>query len=307
MPAYVFACIFFSVCGILLLVMTSNLEEKYQECYKDVSDVTIALVVASIIFFCTNLVIIFQNKMDPRVRRRVKKIILPMRIIEIGMNIPLIFTICFRWNPFIATCHNTHDIFYRLYLGPYVILAGFELSFIAIVILTVILCGVFGCCKDPQLQEGNIEGGPEPGKPYVEEKTEVYTFQKLLEQLNLKEEEDEDMKCAICFDEYKEEHLLRKMPCDHFFHKDCIDQWMEKMATCPICNQDIRTAQSKFATDPILDPSSNPIDPPSDPILDPESNPPSDPILDPSSNPIDPPSDTIQPIDPNISVEIEGK
>jgi hypothetical protein len=42
--------------------------------------------------------------------------------------------------------------------------------------------------------------------------------------------------CLICMEKYKSGELKRKIPkCSHYFHKKCIDKWLKKKATCPIC------------------------------------------------------------------------
>ncbi|CAL9207985.1 unnamed protein product [Musa hybrid cultivar] len=46
----------------------------------------------------------------------------------------------------------------------------------------------------------------------------------------------EDAQCSICLGEYKEKEVLRVMPfCHHNFHLVCIDLWLQKQTTCPIC------------------------------------------------------------------------
>jgi len=45
--------------------------------------------------------------------------------------------------------------------------------------------------------------------------------------------------CCICFDDYKDKETVRTLPCLHFFHKECIDRWLFKSQTCPICKVDI--------------------------------------------------------------------
>lgn len=47
-------------------------------------------------------------------------------------------------------------------------------------------------------------------------------------------EEDENC-CAVCFDEYEERQMVRRLPCQHYFHQACIDKWMATHSTCPIC------------------------------------------------------------------------
>ncbi|OAY78423.1 RING-H2 finger protein ATL39-like [Ananas comosus] len=46
----------------------------------------------------------------------------------------------------------------------------------------------------------------------------------------------EDAQCSICLGEYEDKQVLRVMPaCHHNFHLSCIDVWLEKQSTCPIC------------------------------------------------------------------------
>ena len=48
--------------------------------------------------------------------------------------------------------------------------------------------------------------------------------------------------CCICCDEIKKNQLAYKTPCNHIFHKKCIQQWFDKSATfvptCPMCRKD---------------------------------------------------------------------
>lgn len=42
--------------------------------------------------------------------------------------------------------------------------------------------------------------------------------------------------CPICLSEYKPKDTLRTIPeCHHYFHSDCIDEWLRVNATCPLC------------------------------------------------------------------------
>jgi hypothetical protein len=42
--------------------------------------------------------------------------------------------------------------------------------------------------------------------------------------------------CLICIENYKFNELKRILPkCKHCFHKKCIDKWLKKSATCPVC------------------------------------------------------------------------
>lgn len=61
------------------------------------------------------------------------------------------------------------------------------------------------------------------------------------------DQETEDMKscCSICLSDYKDSEVLRVIPdCGHMFHVICIDQWLRRHATCPVC----RTCPQNLAT-----------------------------------------------------------
>ena len=53
-----------------------------------------------------------------------------------------------------------------------------------------------------------------------------------MEKLISKPIEDDDP-CSICLISYDNNKEITK--CNHEFHKDCIDRWLDKHNTCPIC------------------------------------------------------------------------
>ncbi|OAY28769.2 hypothetical protein MANES_15G089501v8 [Manihot esculenta] len=75
----------------------------------------------------------------------------------------------------------------------------------------------------------------------IEKEAESKFIDRLLP--SVKYEEDEEIKlkyedCAICLNDYRDGELCRIFPmCKHMFHSDCIDIWLEKSLTCPICRQ----------------------------------------------------------------------
>ncbi|KAL7607220.1 hypothetical protein Lser_V15G19323 [Lactuca serriola] len=48
------------------------------------------------------------------------------------------------------------------------------------------------------------------------------------------------LECAVCLNEFEDEENLRLIPkCDHVFHAECIDAWLENHVTCPVCRSDL--------------------------------------------------------------------
>ncbi|XP_042017876.1 RING-H2 finger protein ATL67-like [Salvia splendens] len=51
----------------------------------------------------------------------------------------------------------------------------------------------------------------------------------------------ENTQCSICLCEYQEKEVLRIMPkCGHSFHLCCIDVWLRKQSTCPVCRLSVQ-------------------------------------------------------------------
>ena len=59
---------------------------------------------------------------------------------------------------------------------------------------------------------------------------------RFLMQKNIKIED----KCIICQYDFKENEYLRKLSCEHFYHKDCVDEWLLKDKHCPICKNEVK-------------------------------------------------------------------
>ncbi|PIA65252.1 hypothetical protein AQUCO_00100616v1 [Aquilegia coerulea] len=49
----------------------------------------------------------------------------------------------------------------------------------------------------------------------------------------------EDAVCCICLAKYADNDELRELPCNHFFHMECVDKWLKINALCPLCKCEV--------------------------------------------------------------------
>ncbi|KAM0007119.1 putative transcription factor C2H2 family [Helianthus debilis subsp. tardiflorus] len=72
--------------------------------------------------------------------------------------------------------------------------------------------------------------------------------------------------CVVCLNDFQEMDTLRVLPsCNHAFHLDCIDIWLQNNANCPLCRLSI-SGGARYPKDQIIAPTSSPQDPQSSPI-----------------------------------------
>lgn len=51
--------------------------------------------------------------------------------------------------------------------------------------------------------------------------------------------------CTICYCDFEENEDLKKLPCEHLFHEDCIKPWLlNNNLNCPICRADVTIDES---------------------------------------------------------------
>lgn len=59
----------------------------------------------------------------------------------------------------------------------------------------------------------------------------------------------EGLECAVCLSRFEEIEVLRLLPkCKHAFHINCVDLWLEKHSSCPLCRQRINENDLTFFT-----------------------------------------------------------
>lgn len=45
------------------------------------------------------------------------------------------------------------------------------------------------------------------------------------------------VQCAVCLRHLEKGEEARSLPCQHIFHRICIDSWLSKSRQCPVCRQ----------------------------------------------------------------------
>ncbi|XP_047667354.1 E3 ubiquitin-protein ligase RNF115 isoform X2 [Tachysurus fulvidraco] len=68
------------------------------------------------------------------------------------------------------------------------------------------------------------------------------------------EQADSSLECPVCKEDYTVGEPVRQLPCNHFFHSDCIVPWLELHDTCPVCRKSLSGGDS--GNQPPSEPSS---------------------------------------------------
>jgi len=98
---------------------------------------------------------------------------------------------------------------------------------------------VVGRYHDQRAREQSHRGA---SKGCIERNTFPHKFKKIPREKSGgdgEEEEDEGDKCTICLCEMEDGEDVRRLPCWHLFHIQCVDRWLGLNKMCPICRADI--------------------------------------------------------------------
>ncbi|KAK9808802.1 hypothetical protein WJX72_003943 [[Myrmecia] bisecta] len=49
----------------------------------------------------------------------------------------------------------------------------------------------------------------------------------------------DDEQCAVCRMEFERGEEVKLLPCKHFYHPDCINQWLNINKVCPVCHTEV--------------------------------------------------------------------
>ena len=90
-------------------------------------------------------------------------------------------------------------------------------------------------------EEGDILSETEENSVPGLKKSDIYKIPtslfkgKKTTELPMKKKGEKYTKCSICLLDYIKNDILRNLKCSHNFHKNCIDVWLEKSGSCPVC------------------------------------------------------------------------
>ena len=83
------------------------------------------------------------------------------------------------------------------------------------------------------------QGGSRAATP---EQIERNTTLTTLDKASVEGLADNQSTCNICLEEFKEGDDMRRIThCGHTFHSECIERWLGRVASCPICKHELNS------------------------------------------------------------------
>jgi len=91
-----------------------------------------------------------------------------------------------------------------------------------------------------QLREQSGPGGAPPASQAAIDRLEVRELdEKMLGG------EGKTSRCVICVDEMAKGDKASVLPCNHFFHGECVTPWLKQHNTCPVCRRPVEEEAAK--------------------------------------------------------------
>lgn len=136
------------------------------------------------------------------------------------------------------------------------LLIAFLLVFFFLGIFFVIFCK---CCIQTLWQNRRGQAGAPVGPvgnvdspgidPSIIESFPTFTYSSVKDY----RKEEYGLECAICLVEFEDVSVLRLLTsCNHVFHQECIDLWLESHKTCPVCRQALDSPVKSTESSPVL-------------------------------------------------------
>ncbi|XP_057953646.1 probable E3 ubiquitin-protein ligase RHC1A [Malania oleifera] len=55
---------------------------------------------------------------------------------------------------------------------------------------------------------------------------------------------EKDSQCPICIERFLLGTEAKQTPCNHIYHSSCIDDWLARRSSCPVCRQEFSPRDS---------------------------------------------------------------
>lgn len=59
--------------------------------------------------------------------------------------------------------------------------------------------------------------------------------------------------CSICLEDYQIGQDIKQLPCNHYFHVECLDKWFDVGNFCPICKYKVDSSNGSITSDQIAE------------------------------------------------------
>ena len=90
------------------------------------------------------------------------------------------------------------------------------------------------------LHDTNKYGNPPASKKAVENLKKYKINEEKIKEFGF------ENSCAVCKDEFNIGEECLSMPCNHYFHGDCLIPWLKERNSCPICRYELPTDDADF-------------------------------------------------------------
>ena len=90
------------------------------------------------------------------------------------------------------------------------------------------------------LNDTNKYGNPPASKNSVEQLKKYIIDEKKIKEFGF------ENSCAVCKDEFNIGEECLSMPCNHYFHGNCLLPWLKERNSCPVCRYELPTDDADF-------------------------------------------------------------
>ena len=90
------------------------------------------------------------------------------------------------------------------------------------------------------LHDTNKYGNPPAAKKAVESLKKYKINEEKIKEFGF------ENSCAVCKDEFNIGEECLSMPCNHYFHGDCLIPWLNERNSCPVCRYELPTDDADF-------------------------------------------------------------